>query len=137
MMAKSPAERFASLAEVVTALEGLFAGENAPVAAPSVWQRLWSWCGGIVASLTRPRSRAAAPAEVDPALSHTDAAPASPGTSLIDAAPAEVDPALSHTDAAPASPGTSLTHAAPESSVAQQEVQASSQTVELPSDQGA
>jgi serine/threonine protein kinase len=47
MMAKAPADRYPSMAEVAQALEEAFpGGGETPVAVPSIWGRLWSWFGG-------------------------------------------------------------------------------------------
>jgi serine/threonine protein kinase len=43
MMAKSPADRYASMAEVVEALDEVFPREHPPEARPSLWRRLFSW----------------------------------------------------------------------------------------------
>jgi serine/threonine protein kinase len=60
MMAKSRADRFSSMAEVVEALEKIGTCEIAPVAGPSARSRFWSSLRGFFA----PRARWQAPAAV-------------------------------------------------------------------------
>jgi serine/threonine protein kinase len=58
MIAKSPTDRFASMAEVATALEAL-AGRNSqvPISHPATaLGRLKSWSSGMISGLIRPRS---------------------------------------------------------------------------------
>jgi serine/threonine protein kinase len=43
MMAKSPADRYAGMADVVQALEKAFTRPTTSVSRPSAWKRMWSW----------------------------------------------------------------------------------------------
>jgi serine/threonine protein kinase len=44
MMAKAPADRYPSMAEVAQAVEEAFSPRaEAPAAPPSAWRRLWTW----------------------------------------------------------------------------------------------
>jgi serine/threonine protein kinase len=47
MMARSPADRYPSMAAVVEALDGAFFRPPPPAVPPSLWQRLFSWAGGL------------------------------------------------------------------------------------------
>jgi serine/threonine protein kinase len=67
MMAKSPADRFPSMAAVVQALDEAFPRAGVRVASRGVFQRLWSWLIRPFAFLTRasksPRAAAGKPPE--------------------------------------------------------------------------
>jgi hypothetical protein len=54
MIAKSPADRYPSMAEVIKALDGV-RGQNdeRPIANPTPLSRLKSWSSGVFASLVR------------------------------------------------------------------------------------
>jgi serine/threonine protein kinase len=51
MMSKSPVDRYASMAEVVKALESSTARPDAPIVKPSALSRVRSWSSGILSSL--------------------------------------------------------------------------------------
>ena len=53
MMSKSPVDRYASMAEVVKALESSTARPDAPIVKPSALNRVKSWSSGILSSLVR------------------------------------------------------------------------------------
>ena len=53
MMAKSPEERYASMAEVAAALEGLAPRKDEPIVKASALSRIKSWSSGIFSSLVR------------------------------------------------------------------------------------
>jgi serine/threonine-protein kinase len=53
MMAKSPADRHASMAEVIAALESLSGGQEMPAPTTSRVRRIKTWSSGVFASLTR------------------------------------------------------------------------------------
>src|SRR5262249_45877170 len=53
MMAKSPEGRYASMAEVVAALEGLAPRKEEPIVKASALSRIKSWSSGIFSSLVR------------------------------------------------------------------------------------
>ena len=70
MMAKSPAGRFASMAEVAEALGNLSRCEAMPIGKPSIWAQIASWPTAILSSRSRPgapaRSPGAGSSQVDP-----------------------------------------------------------------------
>jgi serine/threonine protein kinase len=100
MMAKSTSERYASMAEVVTALETLSAG---PARRP-VWQWLWSLIAKV---LTRPRRAQSAPAtppaaDAKPPRTQADSRTLGRPEELNGSAPTTDIPALNDTPAASA-----------------------------------
>ena len=54
MLAKSPADRYASMAEVVRALDDMGPRTDAPIVKPSAFSRVKSWTSGILSSVVRP-----------------------------------------------------------------------------------
>src|SRR5262249_46380123 len=56
MMAKSPEQRSASMAEVAAALEGLAPREDVPIVKASALSRIKSWASGIFSCLVRAGS---------------------------------------------------------------------------------
>jgi serine/threonine protein kinase len=53
MLAKSPADRYASMAEVVRALDDMGPRTDAPIVKPSAFSRVKSWTSGILSSVVR------------------------------------------------------------------------------------
>jgi predicted Ser/Thr protein kinase len=67
MMAKSPADRYGSMAEVIEALEGTAARDSGPAAKPSAWSRVWSRARGVFGGRAPRGDPPARPAEKGPA----------------------------------------------------------------------
>jgi serine/threonine protein kinase len=71
MMAKAPAHRHASMADVAEALDEVLCPVRPPAARPSLWQRLCSWAGRRSAS--RPGARPSASSSPERTLRGSDA----------------------------------------------------------------
>src|SRR5262249_21247627 len=54
LMSKSPADRYASMADVVKALDSSAPRPEAPIVKPSVLSRVKAWSSGMFSSLARP-----------------------------------------------------------------------------------
>jgi serine/threonine protein kinase len=78
MIAKSPADRYASIADVVAALEGLSAREDAPIPKASSLRRIKAWSSGIFSSFVRSGN---ATTQAD-AKSASGRPPADPGETI-------------------------------------------------------
>jgi serine/threonine protein kinase len=74
MMAKSPADRYATMADVVASLERLSPGEDVPIVKASALSRIKSWSSGVFSSLARPRSVPPAAGKGSPDQSSADPA---------------------------------------------------------------
>jgi serine/threonine protein kinase len=72
MMAKSAADRFASMAEVAEALGSLSPREERPIAKPSMWSRVKSWPATLRWTLSRPADSARFPAAASPRGAESD-----------------------------------------------------------------
>jgi serine/threonine protein kinase len=104
MMAKSPADRFPSLANVVEALDEAFSREGLPLSKSSVFARVWSWLprifvfrsragkAGKATPETRPERPLADSRQVTPPPAGSDKAPSPPpGKPLADPSQVTLD----------------------------------------------
>jgi serine/threonine protein kinase len=135
LMAKSPADRYASMADVATALEAAVRREQAPAALPPLWKRLASWFGRLWAS--RPAVPAAARASSGSCPDRTlpDSREASPAEKQAGKSAEQTVDVPQSQEAAKAPPSVEQTVDVPQSQELPKRVPSVEQTVDVPQSQ--